>query len=75
VTKLPQISGRDCVWVFEKAGFCVVRQQGSHIIRRRDSPFARLVIPNHKTLKKGMLKAIITDAGLTVDEFVALINK
>jgi predicted RNA binding protein YcfA (HicA-like mRNA interferase family) len=75
VTKLLQISGRDCVQTFEKAGFYVVRQQGSHIIMRRDTPSGRLVIPNHKALKKGMLKAIITDAGLTVDEFVALINK
>jgi predicted RNA binding protein YcfA (HicA-like mRNA interferase family) len=52
VTKLPQISGRDCVRAFEKAGFYVVRQQGSHIIMRRDTPSGSLVIPNHNALKK-----------------------
>lgn len=40
---------------------------------RRDDPFARVTIPNHKEIKKGMLRSIISQAGLTVDEFVALL--
>lgn len=38
---LPQISGKDCVKALAKAGFYVKRQQGSHMILRRDDPFVR----------------------------------
>lgn len=40
---------------------------------RRDDPFSRVSVPNHKVLKKGMLRGIIKDAGLTVSEFLALL--
>ena len=41
MSKLPRLSGRDCVKALEKAGFKVKRQHGSHIILRRDQPFAQ----------------------------------
>jgi predicted RNA binding protein YcfA (HicA-like mRNA interferase family) len=40
---------------------------------QRDDPYAVTVVPNHKTLKPGTLRKIIRDAGLTVDEFIALL--
>lgn len=43
------------------------------ILRRREPPFRRLTVPNHKELAKGTLRAIIREAGLTVDEFAALL--
>lgn len=73
MTKLPTISGRECVKALQKAGFYVTRQKGSHINLRRDDPSAKTVVPDHKELKKGTLKAILKDANLTVDEFVALL--
>ena len=73
MTKLPIISARDCIIALEKVGFYIARQKGSHITMRRDDPFARVTVPNHKELKKGMLRSIISQAGLTVDEFVALL--
>jgi len=53
------------------------RQSGGHIIMARDEPLpARtVVVPNHKEIKKGALRAIIRQAGLTVDEFNALLKK
>jgi predicted RNA binding protein YcfA (HicA-like mRNA interferase family) len=72
MSKLPQISGRECITALEKAGFYVVRQKGSHVLMKRDDPLGRGSVPNHKVLKKGMLRGIIKDAGLTVDEFLAL---
>ena len=45
------------------------RQPGSHIILRRDNPFAQLVVPDHKELDRGTLRAIIREAHLTVDQF------
>ena len=74
MSKLPQISGKDRIKVLEKAGFFVKRQKGSHIILCRDEPFAEVVIPNHKTLDKGTLRAIIRQVDLDVDEFIKLLN-
>ncbi len=73
MTKLPVVSARECIRALEKAGFYISHQKGNHITMRRDEPFAKTVIPNHKTLKKGMLKRILKDAGLTVEEFTELL--
>ena len=67
--KLPRISGRECVRALEKKGFYFKRQEGSHIILRRDDPFAQIVVPDHKELDRGTLRAIIRQAGLSIDEF------
>lgn len=56
-----------------KIGFYFKRQHGSHIILRRDHPFAQLVVPDHKELDKGTLKAILKQASLSVEEFAKLI--
>jgi predicted RNA binding protein YcfA (HicA-like mRNA interferase family) len=71
--KLPPISGRECVKALNKANFYRKRQQGSHIILRRDEPFAQVVVPDHKELDRGTLRAIIRQSGLTLDEFVNLL--
>jgi predicted RNA binding protein YcfA (HicA-like mRNA interferase family) len=55
-------------------GFQVIRQKGSHITLIRDNPYGRVTVPNHKTLKPGMLRRIIKDAGLTVADFIALVQ-
>jgi predicted RNA binding protein YcfA (HicA-like mRNA interferase family) len=73
VTKLPRISGRDCVKALEKVGFYKKRQHGSHIVLRRDNPFAQLVVPDHKELDRGTLRALLRHAGLSVDEFSRLL--
>lgn len=39
----------------------------------RDEPFALIIVPDHKELDKGTLRAIIQDAGLSVDEFLRLL--
>jgi predicted RNA binding protein YcfA (HicA-like mRNA interferase family) len=73
VSKLPRVSGRECVRALEKAGFFVRRQEGSHIILRRSEPFAQLVVPDHKELDRGTLRAIIRQSGLSVEAFVSLL--
>lgn len=70
MSSLPSISGRECVRALSKAGFYVRRQEGSHLILRRDDPLAQLVVPDHKELDRGTLRAIIRQAGLSVDEFI-----
>jgi predicted RNA binding protein YcfA (HicA-like mRNA interferase family) len=73
VSKLPRISGRECVKALGKTNFYFKRQEGSHIILRRDNPFAQVVVPEHKELDRGTLRAIIRQAGLSVDEFINLL--
>jgi predicted RNA binding protein YcfA (HicA-like mRNA interferase family) len=70
MSKLPRVSGRQTVTALQQLGFRVRRQHGSHIILRRDSPFAQTVVPDHKELDSGTLRAIIRQAGISVDEFV-----
>ena len=41
----------------------------------RDAPFAQVVVPDHKDLDRGTLRAIIRQAGLGVDEFVELLSQ
>ncbi len=43
------------------------------ILRQVEPPHRRISVPNHKELAKGTLRAIIADAGLTVDEFTDLL--
>lgn len=74
MSSLPQISGREVVNTMGKMGYEKDRQNGSHIIlRQKKAPYRRLVIPDHKEVAKGTLRAIIKQAGLTVDEFIKLL--
>jgi len=43
------------------------------VLRRDAYPYRRLSTPDHKELAKGALRAIIREAGLTVDEFASLL--
>jgi predicted RNA binding protein YcfA (HicA-like mRNA interferase family) len=73
MTRLPRISGRECIKALAKAGFYLKRQEGSHVILRRDEPFAQVVVPEHDELDRGTLPAIIRQANLSVDEFLDLL--
>jgi predicted RNA binding protein YcfA (HicA-like mRNA interferase family) len=73
VVKLPaDLSGREVRSILERAGFVFQRQTGSHMILRRDTPHARVVVPDHKRIRPGTLRRIIADAGFTIEEFVRL---
>ncbi|MBZ5563599.1 MAG: type II toxin-antitoxin system HicA family toxin [Acidobacteriia bacterium] len=74
MSKLPRVSGRDCVKALQRIGFVVKRQEGSHIIVRRENPFRQVVVPDHRELDRGTLRAIIRHAGLEVDEFIRLLG-
>jgi len=73
MTGLPRISGRECVKALGRIGFYLKRQEGSYMILRRDDPFQQVVVPEHKELDRGTLRAIIRQAGLSVDEFMKLL--
>ena len=72
--KLPVIAGAEAVKALGKIGYEVDGQEGSHIIlRRAQPPHRRLSVPNHNELAKGTLRALIRQAGLTVEEFCKLL--
>ena len=73
MNKLPIISGRECVQALGKIGFYFKRQSGSHMVLRRDEPFGQLIVPDHNVLDRGTLRAIIRQAGLSVNEFNELL--
>jgi predicted RNA binding protein YcfA (HicA-like mRNA interferase family) len=73
MTKLPRISGRECVSALLKLGFHIKRQHGSHIILRRESPFAQAVVPDHSELDTGTLRFVLRQAGISPEEFISLI--
>jgi predicted RNA binding protein YcfA (HicA-like mRNA interferase family) len=70
--KLPLVSGAEAVRAFERLGFSVVRQRGSHIILRRGA--SGCVVPNHRELKTGTLAGILKQAGISTDEFIAALH-
>ncbi len=74
MSKLPSISGKECVKALEKIGFYQKRRESSHIIMRRDDPFSQVVVPDHDQIAKGTLRAIIRDIDSTVEEFIALLG-
>ncbi|MFH0792137.1 MAG: type II toxin-antitoxin system HicA family toxin [bacterium] len=74
MSKLPIISAKSAIKVFTEVGYRVVRQKGSHIRLCHDSK-RPLTVPNHKIIGKGLLRKLLRDAELSVDEFVSLLNK
>ena len=74
MAKLPtDLSGRDIRKALERAGFVFRRQRGSHMVLRRDDPYARVVVPDHRRVRTGTLRTILHEAGLTVDELLQLL--
>lgn len=65
--KLPIVSAAEAIRAFERLGFTIVRQRGSHIVLRRGS--SGCVVPNHRELKTGTLSGVLKQAGVTSDEF------
>lgn len=70
MAQLPVLSGRELVRTFEKFGWQVARQRGSHIVLVKEGARATLSVPNHKEVARGTLRSLIRAAGLTPEEFV-----
>ena len=71
MAKLPILSGREVVKVFEQLGWEVARQRASHIILVKEGHIATLSVPDHREVARGTLRSLIARAGLSVEEFVA----
>jgi predicted RNA binding protein YcfA (HicA-like mRNA interferase family) len=72
---LPVLSAAEVVRALGKAGFREIpgRGKGSHIFVYREHPPKGITVPRMREVKRGTLRAIIRQANLTVDQFIALL--
>jgi predicted RNA binding protein YcfA (HicA-like mRNA interferase family) len=63
------VSGKDLCKILERQGWTLVRTRGSHH-RYEKAGFPPVTVPVHgnRTLKTGLQKSIMKDAGLTEDD-------
>lgn len=72
--KLPNLSAAEVVTALGKIGYFFNRQKGSHIILVNREKHKIAVVPNRKEIRTGTLRAIIRESGLSVEEFIALLD-
>ncbi|MDP3741201.1 MAG: type II toxin-antitoxin system HicA family toxin [bacterium] len=70
--KLPVVSGHLAIKAFSKTGYHVIRKKGSHfrLHHPRKKP---LTITEHKALGKGLLRKLLRDAEISVEQFIELL--
>jgi len=73
VARLPVVSGDDFVKAMRKVGYVWDHTEGSHMILLHSSK-GRLSVPRHKELGQGLLRALIRDASISREEFIALMR-
>ncbi|MBC8447029.1 MAG: type II toxin-antitoxin system HicA family toxin [Chloroflexi bacterium] len=72
--RLPRVTAAQVIRVLEKCDFRLVRQSGSHRIYKNEAA-QRVTVPFHsgKILHPKVLRSILRDTELTVDEFKELL--
>ncbi len=74
MSRLPNLSARQVLKIFQRAGFVVHAKVGSHFTLLNPTTLKRTTISMHSgDLKRPLLKAMIKQAGLTEEEFRKLI--
>jgi predicted RNA binding protein YcfA (HicA-like mRNA interferase family) len=70
--KLRRVSGPEAVRALERLGFIQVRQRGSHVVLKKQTPEGALgcAVPLHRELAIGTLRGILKQAQVTLDEFM-----
>jgi predicted RNA binding protein YcfA (HicA-like mRNA interferase family) len=71
--RLSLLSGREICKALEKLGYVKARQRGSHI--RLKCPGRKSVtVPNYKEVSQVLLRKILRDAEITIEEFLKLLE-
>ena len=72
MTRLTRYSGEQTIQRLEKLGFQRVRQRGSHVVLKKQTPegYVGCVVPLHKELAIGTLRGILKQANVSVEEFI-----
>jgi len=72
---VPLLKPRQVVKTFEKLGWEVARQRGSHIILTKEGHIVTLSVPNHPEVARGTLRSLIARAGITLGEFLEAVGR
>jgi predicted RNA binding protein YcfA (HicA-like mRNA interferase family) len=72
MSKLRRVSGEEAIRALERLGFVKVRQKGSHVILKKNTPEGDIgcVVPLHRELAIGTLRGILQQARVTPEEFM-----
>jgi predicted RNA binding protein YcfA (HicA-like mRNA interferase family) len=72
VPELPQVSGAEAIRALERLGFQRLRQRGSHVTLKRQTPEGAIgcVVPLHRELAVGTLRGMLRQARVTPDDFI-----
>jgi predicted RNA binding protein YcfA (HicA-like mRNA interferase family) len=73
IGELSNISGKEAVKAFERAGWAVRGQVGSHVMMTKEGVRVNLSVPQHKELSVGTLRKLIRVARLGVEEYLKLL--
>lgn len=75
MTPLPTVTGREAVQALLRGGFALSHARGSHHYLRKPGASSLVVVPVHgsRDLPAGTLRSILRQAGLTIDDFKALL--
>lgn len=74
MTRLPRLKGREVVRTLERAGFIVDRTRGSHVfLKHPDGRGTAVPVHSGETIGPGLLRAILRDIELTVEQFSELL--
>ena len=70
--ELRKVSGEQAIKALQRLGFRRVRQRGSHVILKKNTPSGEIgcVVPLHKELKIGTLRGILKLAKIKPEEFL-----
>jgi predicted RNA binding protein YcfA (HicA-like mRNA interferase family) len=73
MSKLRRVSGAQAIRALERLGFVQVRQRGSHVVLKKETPegFVGCVVPLHNELAIGTLRGILRQARVSTEEFLA----
>ena len=66
------MSGQETVRALERLGFVQMRQRGSHVVLKKQTPEgeAGCVVPLHRELAIGTLRSVLKQAKVTPVEFM-----
>ena len=73
MARLPRCSGAEVIRAFERAGWTWDRQKGSHVTLFKPGHRLVLTVPLHDALGPGLLRRLIRDSGLSVEQFTELL--
>jgi len=74
MTRLPRLKGKEIIRALERAGFIADRTRGSHVFMKHvDGRATAVPVHSGETIGPGLLRAILRDVDLSVDDLAKLL--